>query len=162
MGTARGRSLPRADGRLREDARDTQRGISQVHRAVPISDRVPGTDATDRSGLAEAHGSNMTKDAPLDTTREWGIEVRDIKRPDRGTNNLVWYVNDAFVLRVHQNITEERVGAEHRLLEALRTVGLPFDVPEPLRTANGRTVVSTADGPAALYPLLPGRSAHTG
>jgi homoserine kinase type II len=81
------------------------------------------------------------------------------RQPDRGTNNLVWLIDDTYVLRVYQNLDVSRIEAELRLLEALREVdGLPFAVPVPIAGPSGRTVMGTAQGPAVLFPLLPGRS----
>jgi len=92
----------------------------------------------------------------------WGISVRQVSRPDRGTNNLVWFLNDSYVLRVYQNLTAARVASEHRLLEALGKTDLPYALPTPIPTPGGLTSVETPDGPAALYRLLAGRPARTG
>jgi homoserine kinase type II len=97
-----------------------------------------------------------------DLAQRWGVTVERERRPERGTNNIVWFINDSFVLRVYQNLTMDRVVAEHRLLDALRTTDLPFDVPAPIATPDGATVIETPDGPAALYPMLPGRPAANG
>jgi homoserine kinase type II len=81
--------------------------------------------------------------------------------PDRGTNNLVWLIDDTYVLRAYQNLEVSRIEAELRLLEALRGVdGLPFAVPVPIASTSGRTVVGTTQGPAVLFPMLPGRTAQ--
>lgn len=80
------------------------------------------------------------------------------RHPDRGTNNLVWLIDDTYVLRVYQNLDVPRIEAELRLLEALRGVdGLPFAVPVPIASTEGRMVVGTTQGPAVLFPMLPGR-----
>jgi homoserine kinase type II len=91
----------------------------------------------------------------------WDLPVPvDVRQPDRGTNNLVWLIDNTYVLRVYQNLAVERIEAELRLLEALRDVdGLPFAVPVPIASTSGRTVVGTVQGPAVLFPMLPGRAA---
>jgi hypothetical protein len=50
----------------------------------------------------------------------WDVAPKNVVRPERGWNNLVWVLDDAYVLRVYLNLTAERVGAEHRLLEEIR------------------------------------------
>jgi homoserine kinase type II len=92
----------------------------------------------------------------------WDVEVESARSPELGWNNLVWFVNEAYVLRVYRNLDAARVEAEHRLLTALATSGPPFAVPVPIPTSDGATVVATADGPAALYPFLRGRTARHG
>ncbi len=98
---------------------------------------------------------------PRDVIAAWGIEARSFRRPERGTNNLVWIVDDGFVLRVYQNLDARRVAAEHRLLAAIDEHRPPFAVPMPIPIASGggETIVATPDGPAALYSLLLGRIA---
>ncbi|GAB3422422.1 phosphotransferase enzyme family protein [Flindersiella endophytica] len=82
------------------------------------------------------------------------------RHPDGGTNNLVWLVDDTYVLRVYQNLEVSGIEAELRLLEALRAVdGPPFAVPVPIASSSGRTIVGTVQGPAVLFPQLPGRPA---
>ncbi|GAB3422418.1 phosphotransferase enzyme family protein [Flindersiella endophytica] len=92
----------------------------------------------------------------------WDLPVPlDARQPDRGSNNLVWLIDDTYVLRIYQNLEVSRIEAELRLLEALRAVdGLPFAVPVPIASSSGRAVVGTVQGPAVLFPLLPGRTAE--
>src|SRR5688500_14426761 len=104
----------------------------------------------------------MTSDPMPDLAATWGVQVQEVSRPDRGANNLVWFLNGDFVLRVYQNLTEAQVEAEHRLLAGLQEINLPFAVPAPIPTPSGATWMATPDGPAALYPMLPGRPARDG
>lgn len=91
----------------------------------------------------------------------WDLPIpANVREPERGTNNLVYLIDDTYVLRVYQNLDVVRIEAEIRLLEALGAVGgLPFAVPLPIASASGRTIVGTVQGPAVLFPYLPGRSA---
>lgn len=93
-------------------------------------------------------------------------EPTDVRRPQGGTNNVVLIVDagaSSYVLRIYQNLTQQRIAAEHRLLDALAGAGLPFAVPQPIPTAEGRTYVETTDGStAALFRYLPGRTADGG
>lgn len=73
----------------------------------------------------------------------------------------MWIVDDSYVLRVYQNLDRSRVAAEHRLLDAIDATHPPFAVPLALATRSGESFVDTTDGPAALYPLLPGRPGTT-
>ncbi|GAA5023790.1 hypothetical protein GCM10023317_69040 [Actinopolymorpha pittospori] len=80
--------------------------------------------------------------------------------PGEGTNNSLVVVEVAgasYVLRGYQNAAIARVAAEHRFLAALAAAGLPFAVPSPIPTPDGRTCVPTPNGPAALFHYLPGR-----
>lgn len=99
---------------------------------------------------------------PESIASAWGIAPTTVVRPDRGWNNIVWLIDDAYVLRIYQNLDADRVAAEHRLLEALSGAGLPFAVPVPIATPDGKTFVTTPDGPAALYTFLPGRPGRVG
>lgn len=94
---------------------------------------------------------------PLDLSA-WGLPAPEhVRRPERGTNNLVWLIDESYVLRVYLNLDVARIEAELRLLTALRARGgLPFAVPEPIADLTGRTV-PTHDGPAVLFPYLAGR-----
>jgi Ser/Thr protein kinase RdoA (MazF antagonist) len=77
---------------------------------------------------------------------------------DRGNNNTLWRVGEAYVLRRYDTFEPTRVALEHRLLAALAERELPFDVPAPLPTIAGELTV----GPFALYPLLAGQMADQG
>lgn len=90
---------------------------------------------------------------------QWGIDGARITVPDRGFNNqtvLVAAGDRHFVRRIYQNLDETRIIAEHRLLLALSTMDLPFAVPTPIPVAGGRTYTRTADGWAAMFPLIRG------
>ena len=86
----------------------------------------------------------------------WGVAASSMRRPERGTNNLVSIIDDRYVLRVYRNLEIDHVEREHRLLEALVAAGASFAVPVALATLEGETIVPTSDGPAAMYELLPG------
>lgn len=92
----------------------------------------------------------------------WGIlPPSSVRRPEHGTNNLVWIIDDAYVLRIYQNHGSARVAAELRLLKALDGGNaVPFAVPTPIPTADGQLYVQTDSGPAALFHYLAGRSAR--
>ncbi|MBA3311463.1 MAG: hypothetical protein H0U28_15660 [Nocardioidaceae bacterium] len=53
----------------------------------------------------------------------WGLpEPEAVHRPTRGTNNIVRIIQTAprrYVLRTYQNLTAQRVDAEHARLTAL-------------------------------------------
>lgn len=91
---------------------------------------------------------------------EWGLPATAaLTRPGRGTNNHTVIVTDGdrrFVLRISQNLTDDQVRAEHRLLARLRQAGLPFAVPEPLPALGGESLVPASAGPATLTAWLPG------
>jgi homoserine kinase type II len=91
----------------------------------------------------------------------WNLTTpANARKAERGTNNIVWLIDDTYVLRVYQNLDIARIEAEIRLLEALGAVGgLPFALPLPIASPTGRTVVGTVEGPAVLFPYLPGRGA---
>ena len=91
----------------------------------------------------------------------WGLaENTDVSFVDeQGVNNqtfLVRHRQERYVLRVTGFLTVAEVSAEHRILRRLRPGYLPFRVPEPVATADGRTVVETPAGPATLCRWLPG------
>ncbi|WP_412539688.1 phosphotransferase [Longispora sp. K20-0274] len=94
---------------------------------------------------------------PVEIARGWGVSARSARRPDQGTNNSVWILDDGYVLRVYQNLPLDRVLAEHRLLAALGPAGLSFRVPTPVGP-----VLETAAGPAALFEYLPGTAGRRG
>jgi homoserine kinase type II len=99
--------------------------------------------------------------SPLDLLPEWGLPAPDSVRPaGRGTNNVMLVVEigaSSYVLRGVQNFALEQVLAEHALLRAVSAAGLPFAVPSPLPTPDGRTVVADGEELAALFPYVPGR-----
>ena len=90
----------------------------------------------------------------------WGLPPNArLTRPDQGTNNqtfLVQHGDERFVLRVSQSVSARQVRVEHRILGRLRGAGLPFEVPEPVPTAEGETVIETAAGPVTLCRWIPG------
>jgi homoserine kinase type II len=78
---------------------------------------------------------------------------------EQGTNNrtfLVRHGQQRYVLRVSGFLSVTEVRAEHRILRRLRQGGLPIQVPEPVAAPDGRTVIGTAAGPAAVCRWLPG------
>jgi homoserine kinase type II len=79
---------------------------------------------------------------------------------EQGTNNrtfLVRHGQQRYVLRVSGFLSVAEVRAEHRILRRLQQGGrLPFQVPEPVAAADGRTVIGTPAGPAAVCRWLPG------
>jgi homoserine kinase type II len=91
----------------------------------------------------------------------WGFPPEtDIGPADeQGTNNrtfLVRYGQQRYVLRVSGFLSVAEVRAEHRILQRLRQGGLAYQVPEPVTTPGGRTVIGTPAGPAAVCRWLPG------
>jgi homoserine kinase type II len=82
---------------------------------------------------------------------------------EQGTNNRTFLVRrgkQRYVLRVSGFLSAAEVRAEHRILRRLRQGGLPFQVPEPVAAPDGRTVIGTPAGPAAVCRWRPG--AHPG
>jgi homoserine kinase type II len=95
----------------------------------------------------------------------WGFPPdTDIASVDeQGTNNrtfLVGHGQRRYILRVSGFLSVAEVRAEHRILRRLRQGGLPFQVPEPVAAPDGRTVIETPAGAAAVCRWLPG--AHPG
>lgn len=91
----------------------------------------------------------------------WGFPAdSDIAAVDeQGTNNRTYLVRPGlqrYVLRISGFLSVAEVRAEHRILGRLRQGGLPFAVPEPVPALDGRTVIGTAAGPAAVCRWLPG------
>jgi homoserine kinase type II len=84
---------------------------------------------------------------------------KDVRRPAGGTNNSVFLLDESYVLRIYDNLDAGQIAAEHRLLADLNAwhdrADLPFAVPAPLPTMDGRTT----DGSAALFPYVAGRPA---
>ncbi|MEQ4209940.1 phosphotransferase [Actinopolymorpha sp. B9G3] len=131
-------------------------------------DRPPATTGPDPADLGTAaiarrlltDGRLLTGARLLDA---WRLpSPTDVRRADGGTNNVVLIVDvgaSSYVLRIYQNLSQKRIAAEHRLLDALSGAGLPFAVPQPIPTPEGRTYVETPDGFAALFRYLPGRTA---
>jgi homoserine kinase type II len=78
---------------------------------------------------------------------------------EQGTNNrtfLVRHGQQRYVLRISGFSSVAEVRAEHRILQRLRQGRLPFQVPEPVAAPDGRTVIGTTAGPAAICRWLPG------
>ena len=91
----------------------------------------------------------------------WGFPPDAYLAPadEQGTNNrtfLVRYREQRYVLRSSGFLSVAEVCAEHGILRRLRQSGLPFQVPEPVAASNGRTVIATTAGPAAVCRWLPG------
>jgi homoserine kinase type II len=82
---------------------------------------------------------------------------------EQGTNNWTFLVRrgqQRYVMRVSGFLSVAEVRAEHRILRRQWQGGLPFQVPEPVAAPDGRTVIGTTAGPAAVCRRLPG--AHPG
>jgi Ser/Thr protein kinase RdoA (MazF antagonist) len=78
---------------------------------------------------------------------------------EQGTNNRTFLVRrgqQRYVLRVSGFLSAAEVRAEHQILQRLRQGGLPLQVPEPVAAPDGRTVIGTPAGPAAVCRWLPG------
>ena len=60
------------------------------------------------------------------------------------------------MLRVSRNVSVGQVHVEQRVLGRVRRAGLPFAVPEPVTTLDGRTVVETAEGPVTVCRWIDG------
>jgi homoserine kinase type II len=83
----------------------------------------------------------------------------ELARAGGGSNNQTFLVAQGgrrFVLRISQNLSVAQVQAEQRLLGWLRQADLPFEVPEPVATTEGMTVIETPAGPGTLCRWLPG------
>jgi homoserine kinase type II len=99
--------------------------------------------------------------------RPWRITPRALRRTEHGLNNESYFVDadeGQFVARVYRNTADpSRVRDEHDLLARIALQELPFEVPTPLKTADGDTlaVLETPDGPrlAALFTRIPGEPA---
>ena len=83
----------------------------------------------------------------------------------RGANNAAYLVDadsGRYVLRIYYNHADSaRLDAEYQILFALQSAGLPFAIPAPIFTADGRyhTYLTDSDNKgrlAALFPWLPG------
>lgn len=82
-----------------------------------------------------------------------------VAAPERGTNNWMRVVDlpgRRLVVRLYQNLDDARVAAEHALLAFLADRRLPFAVPTPVPTGDGRTWVATPYGPAAVFTWIEG------
>ena len=104
-------------------------------------------------------GDMRINDVARTIGEHWGLVSDQPLRQAVGTNNLTLVLESdggRFVVRVHQNSSLDQIRAEHRLLDALTVQGVPFAIPEPVRTRSGGTVVETADGPLSVVRFLPG------
>jgi homoserine kinase type II len=91
----------------------------------------------------------------------WGLPASTgiVPAAEQGTNNrtfLVRHGQQRYVLRVSGFLSVAEVRAEHRILLRLRQGSLPLQVPEPVAALDGRTVIETDAGPAAVCRWLPG------
>lgn len=94
----------------------------------------------------------------------WGRQTAAITKSIEGTNNwtLLLSTDDGeMALRLYRTVDLERVQEEHRLLQALQLIQLPFRIPSPVNTTALETTAQLIwqDRPviAALFPMLPGR-----
>jgi Ser/Thr protein kinase RdoA (MazF antagonist) len=101
---------------------------------------------------------------PAEALRTWGITGATIARCSWGLNNESWYVDASsgrYVLRLYGAATPVEIDAEHALLGALRTAGLPFATPRaiapPGSPATWAWVATLAEPRAvALFERIPG------
>jgi homoserine kinase type II len=110
-------------------------------------------------GGGSTHASELKSAAAL--LPSWGLttgaEIALIA--EQGVNNRTYLVRSGrqrYVLRVTAFRTVAEVRAEHLILRRLRQGVLPFQVPEPVTAADGRTVIETPAGPATLCRWLSG------
>ncbi|MGG6312433.1 phosphotransferase [Paenibacillus macerans] len=88
--------------------------------------------------------------------------VLRVEERDSGMNNTTRYAvledGQVQVLRIYENHRSTRkLATEHELLLQLARQELPFQIPCPLRTAQGATWATTPDGKlAAVFSYLPG------
>ncbi len=78
---------------------------------------------------------------------------------EQGTNNQTFRVchgPQRYVLRVSGFLSSADVRAEHQILRRLRQGGLALQVPEPVAAPDGRMVIETSAGPAAVCRWIPG------
>lgn len=78
-----------------------------------------------------------------------------------GANNTTRFVrvdDEQYVLRVyetHQDV--DKVKYEHAILVALAEMPLPFSIPNPIRSMDGKTIIRTRDGKiASIFRYLDG------
>lgn len=80
-------------------------------------------------------------------------EPSEVRGVDGGTNNAVLIVDDSYVVRTYHNLAADQIEAEHRFLSRLaERAALPFRVPAPIPTRDGRTSV----GSTAVFPYIRG------
>jgi homoserine kinase type II len=80
-----------------------------------------------------------------------------------GANNTTRFVtvdDEQYVLRIYEtHQDEEKVKYEHALLIALAEIPLPFSIPQPVQSRDGKTIVRTRDGKiAGLFRYLDGEN----
>jgi homoserine kinase type II len=78
-----------------------------------------------------------------------------------GANNTTRFVSvddEQYVLRIYEtHQDEDKVNYEHSILVALAEMTLPFSIPQPVRSRDGKTLVRTRDGKiAGLFRYLDG------
>jgi homoserine kinase type II len=86
----------------------------------------------------------------------WGTRVGQ-----SGANNTTRFVtvdDEQYVLRIYEtHQDEDKVKFEYALLAALAEMTLPFSIPQPVRSRDGKTIVKTRDGKiAGLFRYLDG------
>lgn len=99
-------------------------------------------------------------------TSAWPIPVpQRVSLLTRGANNAVYQVDtdsSHYVLRIYRNHADAtRLNAEYQILFTLQHVGLPFAIPAPIATVDGRFYTHLSDAEyghqiAALFPWLSG------
>jgi homoserine kinase type II len=104
----------------------------------------------------------MTADLALLTglLPRWGLDAAASLVPSaQGSNNETFLFRQGgrrFVLRVSSRLPAAQIEVEHDILRRLGQAGLPFAVPRPLATRDGRTAVESEAGIVTLCPLIPG------
>jgi homoserine kinase type II len=76
-----------------------------------------------------------------------------------GTNNQTFLVRgqqQRYALQISRYVSAAEVRAEHRILRHLRDGRLPLQVPDPMTTGDGQTLIETEAGPATVSRWLPG------
>jgi homoserine kinase type II len=135
----------------------------------PAAARSIGATGGRRSGAMSRSWRSLPADDPAPAGLEfaaallpvWGLPADTGIAPvgEQGTNNqtfLVRHGQQRYVLRISGFLSVAEVRAEHRIVRRLRQGGLPFQVPEPVAAPDGRTVIGSTAGPAALCRWLPG------
>ena len=99
----------------------------------------------------------------------WDRQLTAVNRSIEGTNNrtLLLAAEDGdLVLRLYRTADPALIRREHRLLQELQRIRLPFATPSPLLTSAGATTARLhwLDRPVigALFPMLPGRPPDNG
>lgn len=92
--------------------------------------------------------------------------VRAIEHLTSGSNNENWMVETQdgdYVLRLYRNVdAEEHINYEQALLKELAAAGVGFEVPVPIPTSAGETMVQTRRGLVSLARRIAGEHPRPG